>query len=193
MEMIGKTSSRMNHKGWTPVTNGLFVLAILAFVGILTLGIFMYMSAVVNGALDKNIQVGQVNLSNATKGTFGKFNGAVQTQSNTLGIMILFGMVLGMLFNAYLYRDENIRVFWMIDFLLLIGALIISVYLSNQYVSIVQTLPFSSYYTSGLTKPTLFMTYLPYIVTVTGVLAMVLGYSGVPRTKGEVLQIASPY
>lgn len=168
----------------------LFFFIILTLIGIIILGVFMYTSGIINGALNKNILIGQVNLSNATGSTFGKFNSAVQTQSNTLGIITLFGMILGMIFSAFLYRDKNVMVFWILDFILLIGSFIMSLYISNQYISIIKKLPFSSYYISGLSSPTLFMTYLPYIITGVGVIMMIISYSGIPKSREEILAVA---
>lgn len=165
----------------------LFHFLIIGFVILLVVGLFVYMFNLVTTSLDMDLMVGAVNLSQVTQSTIGQINTAILTKINTFGIFILFGMVLGMLINAYFTRDEYPSLFLIIDLMLIIFAYILSVYLSNSYEMIISTEPFRDIFVTNLSLSSKFLLNLPLISVVVGILIMIITYTKIPLRKEEVM------
>ena len=167
-------------------TANLFLFIILAFVVVILLGTFLYSYNIITESLiDANVDVGQVNLTEATENTMGKINTSMLNQANIVAIFFLFAMVIAMFLVAYLTRDENPAIFFVLDILIIIFAYVLAVYITNSYETVLESLPFSSIFTTNLNYATSFLLLLPKITLITGVITMIISYSAIPKTKEE--------
>ena len=76
-------------------------------------------------------------------------------------------------------------IFFIFEILILIFVYILATYISNAYETTLSAIPFSSIYTTNLNYATTFILKLPLIVTITGVIMMIIGYAGIPKTREE--------
>jgi len=174
----------VNKRGTSLVNLPAFLAFALIF--IIMLGSFVYVYGVVDTALTGgNIIAGAVNLSNSSGATIGKLNTAFLNSADLIGVMFLFGMILAMLFAGYLTRDEVPTVFFLVDFFLIVLSYILATYLSNTYDTILVSLPFANIFVNNLSKSSIFLTSLPLITVVVGVLVMIITYAGIPKTRQE--------
>lgn len=163
----------------------IFTFLAAAFVFVLIVGTFLYAFIVINEELDQDIPVGQVNLSDATQLTFGKFTTAFMNGADLLALFFIFGMILAIMLGAFLTRDKQLSVLLVFDFILMIFGYIMAVYISNQYEDILKVLPFAYIFTNHLNVTSTLMLYLPRITVIVSSLAMILAYAGIPKTKEE--------
>lgn len=167
-------------------TSGLISFIIISFIIIIVMGTFAYLFNIITTSIGGIEQMaGSVNITEATNDTLGKLNTALLDKLNIMGIFVLFGLVFGMLINAYFTRDQFPQLFLLIDVVLLIFAYILSVYISNAYETIILLEPFSSIFISNLAKASQFLLKLPIIVTIIGFLIMLITYSNIPRSRKE--------
>ncbi len=168
-------------------TQHLFLFIILAFTIIVLLGTILYTYGIITTSLlDPSIaDVGQVNMTSATEDTIGRINTSMLSYANIISIFFLFAMVIAMFFLAYLTRDQNPAVFFIIDIIVIIFAYILAVYVSNSYETILGVLPFSSIFSANMSYATSFLLLLPRITVITGVITMIISYSAIPKTKEE--------
>ncbi len=173
----------MNKKGQTTIP--LFTLIVVALVFIIILGAFLYFFGIVTDSLSGDLIAGQVNVSNASANTVGQINDAFLSSADLIGIFFLFGVVFAIVINGFLTRNSTVKLMFMIDFLLIIFAYILAVYISNSYESILPLLPFKNLIASNLGKTSRFVLLLPIITIVTGFITMILTYAGIPRASEE--------
>ncbi len=167
-------------------TANLFLFIILAFAVIMLIGTFLYCyNIITDSLLTANVDVGQVNLTSATEDTIGKINTSMLNHANVIAIVFLFAMVLAMFLIAYVTRDENPAIFFVMDILIIIFAYILAVYISNSYETVLGMMPFSSIFTTNLSYATSFLLLLPKITTITGIITMIISYSAIPKSKEE--------
>lgn len=173
----------MNRKG--QATTMLFTLLAISLVLVLVISSFLFFFGAVDNALSGNQFAGQVNMSEANENTIGAMNDAFLSSADLIGIFFLFGVVLAIMINGFLTRDSTPKLFFMIDFIIIIFAYILSIYISNAYESILAAIPFTSLIASNLGNSSRFILFLPTITVVTGFIAMLLTYAGIPRTRAE--------
>lgn len=167
------------------VLKDLFVFSVIAFVMIVLIASFVYIYFQVDASLSGNILAGQVNLSNTSSQTIGQINTAMLNNADLIGILFLFGLVLAIMLNGFLTREMNPSVFFIIDFIILIFAYILSVYISNSYETILALLPFTDLVVANLPQSSRFLLLLPKITLITGAITLIVTYAGIPRTKEE--------
>lgn len=174
----------MNKKGMA--TFDLFGYIFLMFFAAVFLGIALFMFNYITDILSMNVDVGGANLGAVTNQTLGKMNVAFVNIADTMGILLLFGMVILMLLNAYFVGSKYPKIFMVIDFFLLIFAFITSVYLSQTYEIIINSTPLFELYIIDMSKTSTFILNLPWITSTLGVLIMILSYSGIRKDdKGD--------
>lgn len=174
----------MNKKAQTTVP--LLNLILVSLVFVLILGAFMLFFGEINDAFQGDLSAGQVNLTEASDDTIGKINEAYIDTADLLGIFFLFGLVFAIMINGFLTRNSTPKLFFMIDFIIILFAYILAVYISNAYESILQALPFVDLISTNLGNTSQFVLLLPVITAVVGFLTMILTYAGIPRTKTEL-------
>ncbi len=176
---------KFNKKGVS--TANLFWFVILAFIVVILLGTFLYVyNTITVSLLTTGIDmVGLVNLTEATENTIGRINTSMLNHANVVAIFFLFAMVIAMFLIAYVTRESNPAIFFVLDILIIIFAYILAVYISNSYETVLGSLPFSSTFTTNLNYATSFLLLLPQITLIAGVIIMILSYSAIPKTKEE--------
>ncbi len=173
----------MNKKGLS--LPGIFLVMGIAFVVILSLGFLAYSTNYMNDIFNGIGDVGQVNFANASAQTWGEFNSGFTGSLNFMALSIIIGLMIGLLISAYLNRDKNITLFWIVDVILLIIAYIFSTYLSNVYEIVIGVSEFTPTFTNNLGTASTLMLNLPVVVTIFGVLVMIISYAGIPKAKEE--------
>lgn len=173
-----------NKKGI--VLEDTFTFIIMSFVFIIILGTFIYIFGVIDTSLSGgNIMAGQVNFSNESANTIGKLNTGLINAGDLIGILFLFGMVIGMILSGYVNRNSTPAIFFIVDFLIMIFAYIMAVYISNSYETILGILPFADIFISNLGNSSRFLLLLPKITLVATAITLIVTYAGIPRTKEE--------
>ena len=79
----------------------------------------------------------------------------------------------------------NPTVFFVIDFIILIFAYILAVYISNSYETLLLFLPFKDLIITNMPQSSRFLLLLPKITLITGAITLIITYAGIPRTKEE--------
>ncbi len=168
-------------------TFGMPEFIVLAFVSVILFGSILYASGILTDALlNPNLNnAGQVNFTEAVENTVGKVNTGMQSGGGLVSLFILFGMVISMILNGYLTREQYPAVFMVVDIIIIIFTYILAVYVRNSFETVLGKLPFTEIFTNNLNLSTQFMLLLPKIVVVTGVLVIIFSYSSVPKSKEE--------
>lgn len=177
---------KINQKRGQIETVNLFSLIVYSFAFILIVGTFLYVFGIIDNSLSSgNIIVGSVNASNSSDYTFGAVNDAFISNADLIGYFFIFGIVIAMLVNAYFTRSESIKLMIIFDIIILIFAYIISIYMSNSYEYLLQSLPYADTIISNLSNSSSIMLNLPTIVLIVGILVMIISYSGLPKSAEE--------
>lgn len=160
---------------------------ILGFVFILLIGVFAYAyNLFYTNLIEKEIIIGTFNFTNASMNTVGKINEASLNNLNLIGLMALFGMIIGLLINTYFNRERKPKLFIIFDIVIIIVAYVISVYVSNAYEMILlNTGVLGTFLQANLEGASQFLLKLPLISLITGVLIMIITYSGIPRSSSD--------
>lgn len=161
---------------------------IIGFVIIILIGVFAYAYNLFYTALvstDLVLAETGFNFTEASMNTVGQINEASLNNINLIGLMILFGMVIGMFINAYFNRNSRPQLFIIFDIVIIIVGYIIAVYLSNVYEMILTGSEFGTFLATNLESASQFILNLPLIIVITGVLIMIITYSGIPRSQKD--------
>lgn len=154
---------------------------LLVAVGI---GIVLILFDQVDTALDEDIDVGQVNLRAIKNQTFGQINDAMQVQADTIGIMLLFGMVLFMIVNAY-FNKTSLRLMIIVDIFLIVFAFILAIYISQTYETLINSDSILDPFINTIPNTSKFMLNLPIIVSASGILIMIVSYVRMRRRPDQ--------
>jgi len=180
---------KRNKKGSVPILMiGLIVLGIIGFVFVLAYSMFIGAMNQVNTALrgNGNEMVGQVNLTSSTDSTFGMFNTGLQNSANLIGIVVMFGMFIGLMISAYFRRSESKIIFIFLDIFLVVIAYIFSSYISNIYEeSILTVSDLSTDIVSYMPGASQFLLKLPVIVFIVGVIILIISHSAIPSNRED--------
>jgi len=164
----------------------LFFIIIASVTIIIVGGVLVYgLNQIVLGLTSTNSMVGAVNLTTATQQTLGQINTALINNANLYGVILIFGMFLGMMIGGFVIRDKFPKILFVFDIFILIFAYIIAVYLSNAYETAITSIPFSSIYTGTMPTASAFVLKLPFISLIAGAITIILSYSAIPRNKEE--------
>ena len=170
-------------------TEGLIDFIVGAFSIMLVIGIFVYAFNLITVSISIDQLVGAVNLSSASADTIGQINTAILDKINLVGIMLLFGMTMALMVNAYFTRHRYPRILIIGDVLILLISYIIAIYISNAYETLINLEPFSTFFLVNLEDPSRFLLQLPFITVIIGILIMIITYSGIPTTRSEEIFI----
>jgi len=174
-----------NKKGISTIAY-FFLVIVLLFVFSIIFGLGIYASNQVNTALmSVEGDVGSVNFQNATAATWGQMNSGLNNSANLIGAGLMFAMFIGMLINAFLTRGENVKIFIIVDIVILLVAFLFSTYISNAYEEIIQISDLSTTFQQTMNMGSSFMLNLPLYVLIFGILIMVISYSGIPASREE--------
>ena len=160
-----------------------FVIIFVSLLIAIFLGITVYTFNLVNDTLGQDVEIGQVNLKNVTDSTFGQINTGIVNNADTIGILLLLGMTLLMIFNGYYTGSNNPKLFIVVDIFILALFFIPSIYVSQIYNTfITSSTVFQSTFTDVIPKTSRFLLNLPTIIGITGIITMVLTYAGIRKT-----------
>lgn len=175
-----------NKKGFA--LEGIFEIIVVSLVFVLILGVFLYAFGIIDTSITgENLVVGNTNVSNASANTIGKINTGFLDNADLIGILFLFGLILAMVINGFMTREENPPLFFIIDLLLIIFAYILAVYISNSYETILNVLPFNDVLIANMGNTNRFMLLLPKITVIAGVITMIVTYAGIPKSREEAV------
>lgn len=144
----------------------------------------------INTALDRDIDIGQVNLQTINAQTFGVLATTILNNADWWGIALIFGMIMGLFLSAYLLRDMLPRYGIILDIFIILTMFILSLYLRDSYNILVNALSTTSltFLEDYLPKTSSFLLNLPIWIVIIGVVMMVLFHSGIPRKQEETFQ-----
>jgi len=173
----------MNRKGGF---TDLFIFMIIAFVLMLVVGIFVYIGATAYSELREQFSQQEDSFENQN---------VTQTVENTLGevpvaysvlywgsIILLFGMVMGIFVSSYLVTTRPI--FFVPYIILVFVAIIVSVPIANVYEEVITNPTLASSF-NNFVGSNYFMLYLPYIVSVVGVVGGIIMFASMKRGQNE--------
>lgn len=165
-------------------------LIVLSFLLAVFLGVAVYSFSLVNEVLSVDVEVGQVNLEDTVEATFGQISTALVNNADTIGIILLLSMCLTMMFSGYYLGSKNPKMFFIIDFFLLVLFFIPSIYVSQLYNTFISSnTVLTSTFIDTIPDVSKFVLNLPVIVGTVGVITMILSYSGIRKDdapSGEV-------
>lgn len=176
---------RMNKKG--VATADFYDTMVVIFLALIIVGSIVFaLDTMTQGLRDPALSdAGAVNLTAAVDDTLGQISNAALDQANIFSIFLVFGMMFALVINAYMTRDQFPSIFLIIDIIIMIFAYILAVYLSNSYITVTTSVPFSNIFISNMSFSTLFMLNLPKIILVVGALVMIVSYAAIPKTTEE--------
>lgn len=169
----------MNKKAMSIIPMFLFVLGI--FFLILFLGMALWGFNLINDVLDQDIAVGQVNLQDVNNQSFGQINQGFVNNVDLIGVILIFGLILMMILNAFFVGANYPKLFLIVDIFLLVFVFIIAVYMAQTYETFINSSPLFDFFKDDMTKTSKFMLNLPGIVAIIGVIIMIVSYAGLNR------------
>jgi len=175
----------MNKKGLATIELLGYLFAFF-FIAIF-LGLALYGFGLVDSVLDQDIDVGQVNLAEANAIGFGRFADAFIKQGDTIGVILIFSMVILMFGSAYFFGSKYPRFFLVIDIFILVFAFILAVYLAQAYEIYLNAVSgIMTEYTEVIPKTSTFILNLPKWVGTIGAIMMILSYAGINKEENEL-------
>lgn len=176
----------MNKKGFSVA--GSFFIIFISLLFAIFLGLTVFSFNLLTETLSIDVDVGQVNLKDVTEATFGQINTGIINNADTIGIIFLFGMCILMMLNGYYTAKDSPKLFFVIDFFLVILFFIPSIYVSQVYeLFINSTSILSGTFIDVIPKTSKFVLRLPIIIGTVGIVTMILSYSGLgEKQKGEL-------
>ncbi len=172
----------MTNEEVPPIVWG-FVIIMASLLVALFLGIAVYTFALVDETLSQDVNIGQVNLKTITNQTFGQITDGMLANADTIGIILLFSMLLLMILNGYFMGERYPTLFFVVDIFLLALFFIPSIYVSQIYnIFITSSTVFTDTFINTIPKVSKFMLNLPAIIATAGVLTMIMTYAF--RRKG---------
>lgn len=173
----------MNKKGFS--TAGLFVIIGAVLIFIIGLGVIMFASNEINEGLSGVGMVGQVNMTEATAQTWGQFNDGIANAANLMGIMVIFGLFIGLLLSAYFNRGRTPILMFIIDIVLIFFAWIVAGYVSDSYAILLGVSDLNQAFVQNMNLVAKMMLNLPILILIFGVLTMIVTYAAFPESKEE--------
>ncbi len=122
-----------------------------------------------------------INMSEITADTFGKVNTAQTKGLHVLAFVMIFMMAVSILVTNFLVKAHP--AFFIVFLMVTIGAVIVSVYLSNQYEVLMTDVVLGATLTD-FTAASFIMINLPIWTTVIGIFSAIFLFAGILRDKG---------
>jgi len=159
---------------------------VAAFVIIITLAIFVYLFNTIDTHLSDLGQIGSVNMTNITAQTFGVVNDSLAPNMHTIALIILVVSALSILIHNFLVKAHP--VFFVTYFMMAIGAIIVSAYVSNEYSSLLGNEVLGSTL-QGFTGANFIMAWLPYWAAIIGIFGAIFLFIGIIRDRTGGIQV----
>jgi hypothetical protein len=158
-------------------TTAILTIAIAGIIIALFFAGWMYMFNSMTNVLSNVPSSNAVNMSYAISNTIQPVNHAM-SGLNAISICIMIGLILGSFIEAYFVRKHPILL--VVHILIVSLAITASIYVSNQYESLMQNALLGSYI-SGNTALSFFVLNLPLIVGVVGFVGLILMFIAINR------------
>ncbi len=153
---------------------------IIAFVTLFVFAGLYYFHTQVYEGLSGVGSVGELNITNITETVFEPVTRDMASGLNIIAFLILAGGAFSILVHNFLVREHPA---WFIVYILMtILAIIVSVYISNEYMSLLSNEVFGETL-SEFTMGNFIMQYLPYWSAVIGILGGVFLFIGALRDR----------
>jgi len=170
---------KINKKG---AAVDLFIWMIVAVVIIIFFGLWLWMFNTTTDIFKGMTSTQYVNISDATEKTFSQVNDAQNTWVPILGYMMILSMALTILLSNFLVKSHP--AFFVVYVLIVIGAVISSVYLSNYYETLMQDAVFGATFQTTMSGGSFIILNLPIFVTVIGLFGAIFLFAGILRDSG---------
>lgn len=170
----------MNKKGsiMDPI-----IWAIVSFVILVMFGFFVYLFFTLNDTLTSIPQTQAGNISGVASTVITPLTNNMASILNWIGIIMLIGGAISILVHNFGVKAHPIFYFTYIIGTIL--AIIISAYLSNEYMSLLSNSQIGTYL-GAFIGGTFIMQWLPYFATVIGFLGAIIVFSNVGAEPGGV-------
>lgn len=160
----------------------IIIFMVMAFVIVMFFALWVYGFNLVSTTMDTMDQgIGDTTIAEISQKTIGQVNSAQQTWLPILATVLIFGMILTIFMSNFLIRIHP--AFFLVYLLVIIGAVITSAYISNQYEDLM-TNEIIGETLQSWTMPSFFMLWLPYIVTAVGIFGSIIVFAGILRDEG---------
>ena len=155
----------------------LFVLVFLGFVGIITMGIFVYGANLIDQAFSSiDIEIGDVNFTEAYDETLGIGINVFLDSADNYGLGLLLGMVLLMIISAYMFSEKQ-KAWIVVEFVILIVAFIFAVTIQGTYNSVIHSsTTLLDIYSVDLIRSSKFILNLHIIIPIVWAFIVILSY-----------------
>lgn len=168
----------------------IFILIVVALFLVILLFAGGLITVKINQALDKDLEIGQVNLQTINNQTFGVFTSMYTNNADWWGLSVIFGMIGGLFLSSYFLRNTSPKWGLVLDIFIILVAFLTSLYISSTYGILMDALSsagetFMEDYTP---KTAMFILNLPIFVTIIGVVMMFLFHSSIPKKREETYQ-----
>jgi len=152
---------------------------IVAFVIAAFFGLWAYGHQLIT---DQLVNSGSELVANASKEVVQPANQAIQTSLDTLGIVILVGMIVSIFISNFLIKGNP--VFFILYIIIATIGIIFSATVSNNYMNLIGNEVIGSTLAANQ-GITFIMQYLPYFATVIAVIGGLFIYLGIIREKNQ--------
>lgn len=156
---------------------------VISFVTVAFLGMWAYAFNEVTTVMTTiEVQGSSLNISGASLDTFGQVNSAFQTWLPILSFVMIFASALSILISNFLVKVHP--AFMIVYLMVIIGAVMGSVYISNAYEDLlINDIVGSTFQSWGASS--YIMINLPIWVTVIGAFGMVFLFAGIMRDANQ--------
>jgi len=162
----------------------LLIWLVLSFVIVLFFAVWIYGFDLITTTLtDIPNATGTINISisDAAHSTFGKVNPAQASGLHVLAFVMIFAMALSILITNFLVKANP--AFFIVYLLVIIAGIIASVYISNQYESLMTDSILGATLIE-FTGASFIMLYLPLWTTIIGIFGAIFLFAGILRDYG---------
>lgn len=171
-----------NKRGLTSLMVVFFIFII--FFVVLFLGIQAFWATKVNDAFSViDFQIGNVSFNETYNKTMAPGLDAIIDNSDTSGIILIFGMIVVMLIIGFKFSTS--RLWIILDIFVIAVAFAVAVYLSRAFNTFINSSPeLLALFSTTLQTSSTLMLNLPFIIIIAGSLIMIVTY-GILRKKEE--------
>lgn len=155
---------------------------VVAFVTLLFLGLWLYMHNTLTNVLESVPTSNGINISGAAHQTIGQVNTAEQKWLPILAFVVIVAEALSLFVTSFFVKEHP--VLYIPFALIVMVAVVVSVFISNAYQGLLTGSSFSSTLLQ-FSAADFILIYLPYWTAIVGIVALVLSLAGITIDKGS--------
>ena len=160
----------------------IFIFIVVAFVILVFFALWVYGFGQLRDILIDIPSTEAVNISGVARDTIGVVEPAQRTGLHILSFAMIFGMIISIVLTAFLERVHP--AFFVIYIFVVIGAIITSVYLSNQYEDLMQDAVIGGTL-SEFSAGSFILLHLPIFTAVIGFAGLIFLLAGILRDREQ--------